>query len=37
MGASRDEQQEFHLLKPQDYHYLNQVPNVANFDWYCKM
>uniref|UniRef100_A0A674MYK9 Myosin IXB n=1 Tax=Takifugu rubripes TaxID=31033 RepID=A0A674MYK9_TAKRU len=26
MGASRDEQEEFHLLKPQDYFYLNQVP-----------
>lgn len=26
MGASRDEQKEFHLLKPQDYFYLNQVP-----------
>lgn len=25
MGASRDEQEEFHLLKPQDYFYLNQV------------
>uniref|UniRef100_A0A674MAX8 Myosin IXB n=1 Tax=Takifugu rubripes TaxID=31033 RepID=A0A674MAX8_TAKRU len=24
MGASRDEQEEFHLLKPQDYFYLNQ-------------
>lgn len=26
MGASRDEQEEFHLLQPQDYYYLNQVP-----------
>ncbi|TWW73671.1 Unconventional myosin-IXb [Takifugu flavidus] len=24
MGASRDEQEDFHLLKPQDYFYLNQ-------------
>ncbi|XP_072296878.1 unconventional myosin-IXb isoform X2 [Eucyclogobius newberryi] len=24
MGASKDEQKEFHLLKPQDYHYLRQ-------------
>uniref|UniRef100_A0A672IFN5 Unconventional myosin-IXb-like n=1 Tax=Salarias fasciatus TaxID=181472 RepID=A0A672IFN5_SALFA len=38
MGASKDEQQEFHLLKPQDYLYLKQVFNVfslysALFDW----
>lgn len=26
MGASRDEQEEFHLLQLQDYYYLNQVP-----------
>uniref|UniRef100_A0A672IFN1 Unconventional myosin-IXb-like n=1 Tax=Salarias fasciatus TaxID=181472 RepID=A0A672IFN1_SALFA len=25
MGASKDEQQEFHLLKPQDYLYLKQI------------
>ncbi|XP_042353404.1 unconventional myosin-IXb [Plectropomus leopardus] len=24
VGASKDEQEEFHLLKPQDYHYLKQ-------------
>lgn len=28
MGATRDEQEEFHLLKPQDYYYLNQVPPI---------
>lgn len=32
MGASRDEQEEFHLLKPQDYYYLNQVPLI-----YCQI
>ncbi|XP_028328146.1 unconventional myosin-IXb isoform X2 [Gouania willdenowi] len=28
MGASRDEQEEFHLLKPQDYHYLKQQDDL---------
>uniref|UniRef100_A0A8P4JXB0 Myosin-IXb n=1 Tax=Dicentrarchus labrax TaxID=13489 RepID=A0A8P4JXB0_DICLA len=28
MGASKDEQEEFHLLKPQDYLYLKQVPLI---------
>uniref|UniRef100_H3DBQ4 Myosin IXB n=1 Tax=Tetraodon nigroviridis TaxID=99883 RepID=H3DBQ4_TETNG len=35
MGATRDEQEEFHLLKPQDYYYLNQgdlqLDDDANF------
>lgn len=29
MGASKDEREEFHLLKPQDYHYLKQVPLIS--------
>lgn len=28
MGASQDEREEFHLSKPQDYFYLNQVPLI---------
>uniref|UniRef100_A0A665TPJ3 Myosin IXb n=1 Tax=Echeneis naucrates TaxID=173247 RepID=A0A665TPJ3_ECHNA len=28
LGASKDEQDEFHLLKPQDYLYLKQVPLI---------
>ncbi|KAM4728261.1 unconventional myosin-IXb isoform 2-T2 [Anableps anableps] len=30
MGASKDEQEEFHLLKPQDYVYLNQGEPYLN-------
>lgn len=28
MGASKEEREEFHLLRPQDYLYLKQVPLV---------
>lgn len=28
MGASKEEREEFHLLRPQDYLYLKQVPLI---------
>lgn len=28
MGASKEERKEFHLLRPQDYLYLKQVPLI---------